>query len=308
MDLSIIIVNWNTKALLDNCLQTVAANLAEISELQTETFVVDNASTDGSSVLIRGKFPWVHLLENAQNAGFARANNQAYRRSSGRYVLLLNPDTELRDGALPTLLEFMDNNPKTGICGARLLNSDGSLQPSCYREPTPGRELWSLLHLDKFFPGYVNDNMAEWETNTPRLVEVLKGACMLLRREAIGRDHIFDEAYFMYSEEVDLCHRIRTAGWALNWVPQAVVVHHEGQSTRQAAGSMFLHLYKAKLLYFRKNGGRWTARFYKVVLLIAALTRLIVSPLAWLERPENRRRHLALTNRYWQLLRLLPGM
>lgn len=306
--LSIIIVSWNTTGLLANCLQSISDNLPTIAGLETETFVVDNASTDGSPEMIRIRFPWVQLLENRQNAGFARANNQAYRQSSGRYVLLLNPDTELWPGALAALMAFMDNHPKAGAAGARLLNSDGSLQLSCYRTPTPGRELWSLFHLDKIFPGYVNYNMAEWDTNSPRQVEVLKGACFLLRREAIDREQLFDEAYFMYSEEVDLCHRIRNAGWPLYWVPESEVVHHEGQSTRQAAGSMFLHLYRAKLFYFRKNGGRWTARFYKVVLLIAALARIAVSPLAWLERPPTRQRHLALANRYRELLRLLPNM
>lgn len=308
MDLSIIIVNWNTKKLLENCLQAVGDDLLNAADLETETFVVDNASTDGSAEMIRGRFPWVKLLENGQNIGFAGGNNLAFGQCSGRYILLLNPDTEIRPGGLKTLIDFMETHPEAGAAGARLLNSDGSLQQSCYRSPTPGRELWLLFHLDKVFPDYVTYNMAKWDANLPRPVEVLKGACILLRREAIGPAQIFDETYFMYSEEVDLCHQIHRAGWSLHWVPQAQVVHHEGQSTRQAAASMFLHLYRAKLLYFRKNGGQWTARFYKIVLLAAALARLSISPLAWLERPPSRRRHLALANRYWELLRLLPGM
>lgn len=308
VDLSIIIVNWNTKALLANCLQTVADNLARITNLTAETLVVDNASTDGSLEMVRAEFPWVRLLANDQNLGFARANNRAYSQSDGRFILLLNPDTELLPGTIVELLDFMARHPQTGVSGARLLNPDGSLQQSCYRAPTIGRELWSLLHLDKIFPGYVTYNMTDWDVTSPRTVEVLKGACFLLRREAVGQDQLFDEAYFMYSEEVDLCHRIHKRGWTLHWVPMAEVVHHEGQSTKQAAGSMFIHLYQAKLLYFRKNSGPWTARFYKIVLLIAALVRLVVSPLAWLEPSPTRQRHLSLANRYWQLLRLLPGL
>jgi GT2 family glycosyltransferase len=282
--------------------------LPDLSGLKSEIIVVDNASTDGSVELVRTRFPWVRLLENHQNAGFGKANNQAYRQCSGRYILLLNPDTELRPGALELLIAYMEKNPQAGISGARLLNTDGSLQQSCYREPTPARELWSLFHFDKFFPGLADYNVGEWDLNRNPQVEVLKGACMLLRREAINDQQLFDEAYFMYSEEVDLCRRIRASGWSLNWVPQAEVVHHEGQSTRQAAGSMFLHLYQAKLLYFRKNSGGWAARYYKIVLLLAALARLAVAPLAWLEHPDNRRRHLALASRYWELLRLLPEM
>jgi len=308
INLSIIIVSWNTQELLANCLEAIKNDLAGMAGLRTETFVVDNASSDGSPAMVGGRFSWVKLLKSEQNMGFAGANNLAFGQCSGRYVLLLNPDTEIRPGGLAALIDFMETNPKVGAAGARLLNSDGSLQQSCYRSPTPGRELWLLFHLDKLFPGYVTYNMTEWDTDLPRQVEVLKGACMLLRREIIGREALFDDAYFMYSEEVDLCNRIHRAGWSLYWVPQAQVVHHEGQSTRQAAASMFLHLYRAKLLYFRKNGGQRAARFYKVVLLAAALARLALSPLAWLERPARRRRHLALAGRYWELLRLLPGM
>ncbi|MFZ0547949.1 MAG: glycosyltransferase family 2 protein [Candidatus Promineifilaceae bacterium] len=308
MDLSIIIVSWNTKDLLKDCLHSLSNNLAVLNDRQVETFVVDNASADGTSEMVRDQFSWVKLIENDENKGFAGANNQAFSQCIGLFILLLNPDTELRPNALSTLLDFVEANPNAGAAGARLLNSDGSLQQSCYRAPTPGRELWLLFHLDKLFPGYVSYNMTAWDTTAPRPVDVLKGACILLRMEVIGREQLFDEAYFMYSEEVDLCHHIQRSGQALYWVPQAEVVHHEGQSTRQAAASMFLHLYRAKLLYFRKNGGRWTARFYKGVLFMATLTRLSLSPLAWLERPPARRRHLALASRYWQLLRVLPGM
>lgn len=308
MDLTIIIVNWNTKRLLETCLKTVADNLAELPSLKSETIVVDNASNDGSVDMVRTNFSWVRLVDNSENVGFAKANNQAFEMSSGRFVLLLNPDTELRNGALAALTGYMDENAATGIAGARLLNSDGTLQQSCYRFPTPGRELWLLLHLDKLYPDFATYDMSEWDTQAPRKVEVLKGACLILRRDLIVGEQLFDEAYFMYSEEVDLCRRIHKAGWGIDWVPQGEVVHHEGQSTKQAIGVMFFQLYRAKLLYFRKHGGRWTARYYKVALFIAALIRLIISPLAWLERPENRQHHLALTNRYWSLLRTLPSL
>jgi GT2 family glycosyltransferase len=214
----------------------------------------------------------------------------------------------MKPGSLAALFGFLEADPKAGVAGGRLLNSDKSLQHSCYLAPTLGRELWLLFHLDALYPAYARYEMDKWDLNTPRQVEVLKGACLLLRREAIDPEQIFDEDYFMYSEEVDLCRRIGRAGWLLHWVPQAEIVHHEGQSTRQVATPMFLHLYRAKLLYFRKNGGRRAAQLYKFILLAAALTRLTFSPLAWVIRPAARHQNLALAGRYWQLVRLLPGM
>jgi|MudIll2142460700_1097286.scaffolds.fasta_scaffold106072_2 hypothetical protein len=304
MDLSLIVVSWNTRELTRQCLKSIFSLPAS---LDREVFVVDNASTDGSSQMVRENFPEVNLLDNAQNAGFAAANNQAIGLSTGRYVLLLNSDTVVKPGALDRLVEFMDAHSQAGAAGARLLNPDGSLQYSCSPAPTLEHEVRRMFHLPGVRPdGYYE--MKNWDSQTPIRVDVLLGACLLLRRHALEQVGLMDEGYFMYSEEVDLCHRIQVAGWQLYWVPQATVVHYGGQSTQQASEEMFLHLYESKLRYFRKHHGRTTVVIYKMILTGASLIRLLLFPLAWLERPPRREAHLALAENYQRLLVNLPGM
>lgn len=305
--LSIIIVNWNTRELLAECLNSVSDEIATLHPAGVETLVVDNASYDGSVQMVRERFPWVQLIENQDNVGFARANNQAIPRSQGRHLLLLNPDTEVKPGALKTLVHFMEDHPQVGGAGARLLNPDGTLQVSCYPAPTLFREFWHLFHLDVLWP-YSCYRMADWDLEKPRQADVIQGACLILRREALGQVGLLDEGYFMYSEEVDLCHRLRGGGWPLYWVPQAQVVHHGGQSTQQMAAEMFLQLYQGKIRYFRKHYGWPAALAYKLILLVATLARLLICPLAWLEHPPQRQRHLTLGSHYCRLLLTLPGM
>jgi len=304
MDLSIVIVNWNTCTLLAQCLASVYAHPPEG---QFEVIVVDNASTDGSAAMVSQRFPQARLIENDHNLGFARASNQAIRQAVARYVLLLNPDTCVRPGALQTLLGFMEVCLAAGAAGARLLDSEGGLQPSCHPAPTLAREMWRLFHLDSLHPVACYP-MRRWDTHTPRQVDVVQGACLLLRREALDQVGLLDEDYFLYSEEVDLCHRLRQAGWQVLWVPQAVMVHHGGQSTHQAPAACFLRLYQAKVLYFRKCHGRRAAQLYKLMLLTAVLVRLLLCPLAWLEGAPRRRQHLVLASHYRRLMRALPGL
>lgn len=317
MELSIVIVNWNTRDLLAQCLESIISSQISVARhkaadltaddwlLTTEVFVVDNASTDGSAQMVRERFPWVRLIENRENVGFGRANNQAIQESTGCYALLLNPDTEVHPGALETLVRFMDGSPEAGAAGAHLLNPDGTLQPWCYPAPTLSRELWRLFRLDAIWP-YACYDMAGWDLDAPREVDMVPGSCLMLRREALDQVGVLDEDYFIYSEEVDLCHRLRGHGWEIYWVPQAVVMHYGGQSTQQVAAEMFLRLYQGKVLYFRKHHGWLAAQLYKLILLAAALARLLLIPLAWLQRPPRRQQHLTLAGYYWQLVRILP--
>src|SRR5262249_26992254 len=154
--------------------------------------------------------------------GFARANNQAIAIAASRYVLLLNPDTRVRPDALQTLVRFMDEHPKAAAAGPRLLNADGSLHASCQPAPTLSRELWRLFHLDAAW-SRASYRMQDWRIDTPRLVDVVQGACIILRRSVLDTAGGLDEGYFIYSEEVDLCHRLRRHGWQVWWVPQAEV-------------------------------------------------------------------------------------
>jgi GT2 family glycosyltransferase len=306
-DLSLIIISWNTRELLAQCLQSVHEELALFPSLVCETFVVDNASHDGSATLLRESFSWVKLVQNPDNIGFARANNQAIHMSCGRYVLLLNPDTRVMPGALQTIVQFMDSHPEAGAAGSRLLNPDGTLQPSCHPAPTLSRELWRLFHLDLFYP-YAIYRMQDWPIILPRLVDVVQGASMILRRDVLGLVGDLDTDYFIYSEEVDLCYRIQQSGWSIYWMPQSAVVHYGGQSTQQVAAEMFLRLYQGKILYFRKHRGQLAAYIYKLILLAAATTRLVLSPLGWLIASPQQSQRQQLADHYRRLVVALPRL
>lgn len=308
MKLSIIIVSWNTRDLLIECLQSVYSSTREVIDAgHVETFVVDNASTDGSVEAVQQSFPWVIIMENPGNVGFASANNQAIRASCGEYVLLLNPDTHVLGEALVTLVHFLDNHLDVGAVGARLLNDDGSLQQSCYPAPTLPGELARMFHIDALVPFGVYW-MERWPVTQPRDVDVIQGACLMLRRKVLDAVGLLDEGYFMYSEEVDLCTRVRRGGWRLFWVPSAQVIHYGGQSSKQAATPMFVQLYASKILYFRTYYGAVTTILYKLILAAATLVRLALSPLALFEKREARAKHLTLANRYGHLLRTLPKL
>ena len=330
VDISIIIVNWNTRELLARCLQSVISSFESqvsspasqpatrnpqpatrnlqpatrnLQPATCEVFVVDNASTDGSAQMVRECFPWVRLIENAENVGFARANNQAISQSQGGYVLLLNSDTEVYPGALKAMVQFMEGRPQAGGCGPRLLNADGSLQVSCHPMLTPEREFWRLLFLERLWrrATYAQER---WDRQVPRSVEVIKGACFLLRRTALEQVGSLDEGYFMYTEEMDLCYRLLRAGWQLWWMPQAVVKHYGEASSKQVAEAMYVQLYRSKVQFYRKFGGPRRATRFKRLLRLAYGPRLIVAALGALFSPSLATR----ARTYRRLLAELPAM
>lgn len=303
MDLSVIIVNWNTRKLLQDCLQSIY-DYTPCHE--TEVVVVDNDSRDGSPDMVREEFPQVKLLCNSKNVGFAGANNRGIANSQGKYVLLLNSDTRVKPQALDCLVEFMEAHPETGAAGSMLLNPDETLQTSCYPFPTIRRELWRLFYLDVLH-AYGVYRMQDWDTNHPREVEHVQGASLILRRAALDQVGVLDEDYFMYSEELDLCYRLKNTGWKLFWVPQSRVIHYGGQSTKQAAQHMFLELYRSKILFFRKNLPHKTW-IYKLSLFAASLLRVVLSPLAFLNKKEKRDRYLTMARYYFRLIFALPRM
>jgi GT2 family glycosyltransferase len=289
-DLTIVIVSWNTRRLLEACLGSLystANRQPTAGSLRFETIVVDNASADGSPAMVRECFPAVRLIECDRNLGFAAGNNRALREASGRYAALLNSDTEARPGALECLVAFMDAHDKAGACGPRLLNPDGSLQPSCSPMLTPGREFWRLLFLDAVWPRGTYP-MHRWDTSQPRRVETIKGACLLLRRAALSQIGLLDESYFMYTEEVDLCYRLARAGWELWWTPDAEVIHHGEASTRQRREDMYIQLYRSKTQFYRKFGGEAAATRYKRLMRIAYTPRWAAARLASPLRPALR--------------------
>jgi len=304
--MSVIIVNWNTGDLLKKCVHSLWAEKERYGS-EIEILVLDNASSDDSIEVARRDFPDLRYIENAENLGFARATNQGIRISTGSLVLLLNPDTEVIPGALDVLERFLDSQPRAGAVGPRLLNPDGSIQISAYPEPTLSREAWRLFHLDKLWP-VGSYPMSRWRIDTPREVDVLMGACILLRREVLDRCGLLDERYFIYSEDQDLCRRLRSNGWRIFWQPVARVIHYGGRSTRQVKAEMFVRLYGEKIAYFRRHHGGASAIIYKLVLLCASLIRQLISPVALLVGRKRRSRVLEMARLYRRLVRELPGL
>lgn len=297
-DFSIIIVNWNTRELLADCLESIAETAGS---LNVELIVVDNDSTDGSQAMLQQQFPHVRLILNTENVGFATANNQAVRESSGRYVILLNPDTKILPGALQAQLDFIEQHPEAGVIGPMVLNPDLTLQSSCNPMPTLWREFWRLMFLDRLWPQSVYQEET-WDTTVAHRVEVIQGNCLVIRREALLKIGLLDEAFFMFTEEVDLCYRVLQQGWLIYWVPMGRIIHYGGQSTRQAFKKMFLELYRSKVLFFRKIGGRWGGWVYKAILLVTALTRMMGGLISSGKQSQAVQR----SQMYRDLLRVLP--
>lgn len=302
--LSICIVNWNASDLLRRCLRSIEAC---DSREPVEVFVVDNASTDSSTRMVREQFPAVHLIESSSNQGFSKANNRALEEMSGGRLLLLNPDTELLVGALDAMTEYLHDNPEVAAVGPMLISADGRLQNSASRAPTLIREFTRLFHLDGVLSS-TDYSLENLDLKVPCEVDVLQGACLMLRHEALDEVGLLDEDYFMYTEEVDLCNRLQKAGWRIHWLPTAKVIHHGGQSTKQVPMESFLNLYKSKIIYFRKRHGVVAAWVYKLILAMASVARLVAIPLTLLERREQRERHLALAGRYGRLLIEMPRL
>jgi hypothetical protein len=257
-DLSIIIVSWNTRSLLDNCLASVFANLEITVDLACEVWVVDNASEDGSAALVREKYPRVRLIENGENTGFARANNQALAVCAGRWVCLLNSDTIVHPGAFSTLLQAAEIDERIGMVGPLLLNGDGTIQQSWSRFVGPVHEFRGR-HDRRDAPFALQSATLPPPPGTvaPFATGWLGGACLLARREAIAQVGLLDEGYFMYCEETDWCRRFSRAGWKVVCVPDAHVIHLGGQSSRQVSQATRERLAASKVRYFQQHGRPW---------------------------------------------------
>jgi hypothetical protein len=275
MNLSVIIVNWNTKDLLCQCIDSLTLTLKKIN---AEVFVVDNGSTDGSVGAVREKFPGVRLIENPVNLGFAKANNQALSDSRGIYVLLLNPDTQVKDEAIPRMLSFMNAHPKAGLVGGQLLNADGSKQNSIANFPSLATELFNKSLLRWLFP----EKFPGKETYYAAPVEVdsVIGACMLARRETAEQVGLLDEGYFLFLEETDWCYRMKKAGWKIYHIPQAEILHFQGKSAEAEKGKARIEYYRSRYHYFRKNRGVFQSSVLSIGLIIKLSVELVFATIA----------------------------
>ncbi|MBA3658471.1 MAG: glycosyltransferase family 2 protein [Gemmatimonadales bacterium] len=248
--MAVAVVNLNTREHLRVCLRTALAAAAR------EIVVADNGSSDGSLEMVRAEYPGVRLQVHSENPGYGAASNRAIAACTSPYVLLLNSDTEIRPGALEALTAYLDEQPESGIAGPRLLNPDGTLQPSCY--PFPGSLAWlldnnTLSRSVGVVPGLRDLCYRTSPHDRARPVPFVKGAALAIRRTAFDEVRGFDESFFMYAEEVDLCYRLGAAGWEIHFAPVTDVTHVGGASTRQVRTAMAIEHYRADLRFYRRH-------------------------------------------------------
>lgn len=257
LSLSIVIVSFNARDLLRRCLETV---LPEAKAVSADVIVVDNHSEDGSVEMVWEEFREVHLIANTMNLGYAVANNQGLRMSRAEFVLLLNPDTEVRPGCVKVLLDFMDRHPDAGACAPQLLNTDGSIQFSCRRFPGHHTALFNRFAiLTRLFPTnrYSADYlMIDEGHDQEQEVDWISGAAVLLRRSALEQVGLLDERFFMYCEDVDLCYRLGQAGWKVYYVPTGQVVHHIGASSAKSPLRVCWEHHRSMYLFYKKHYSR----------------------------------------------------
>lgn len=250
--ISIIIVNYNVKFFLEQCLYSVRAATAG---MEAEVFVVDNNSTDGSMDYLRPKFPEVRFIENTDNPGFAKANNQAIKECAGEYVLLLNPDTVIGEESIRSLCYFMDEHPKAGGVGVKMLDGHGAFLPESKRSfPSPWVSFCKLFGLSKLFPTsrtFARYSLPYLDAGKQHKVDVLSGAFILLRHEALDKVGGFDEAFFMYGEDIDLSYRMVLGGYRNYYIPERIL-HYKGESTKHGDIKYIKAFYGAMLIFFRK--------------------------------------------------------
>lgn len=270
IDLSIIIVSWNVRELLGRCLASAVASARIRPALTTEVIVVDNASSDDSAAMIARDHPQVRLISNSQNLGFTRASNQGIRASSGRYLLLLNPDTEVLGDALGLMVDYMGAHPQVGLLGPKLLNPDGTVQSSRRRFPTLATAFVESTVLQRYLgqsQAVKRYYMLDRSDDEEQEVDWLMGACLTARREAVAAAGLLDEGFFMYFEEVDWARRIRQAGWQVVYLPQAQVIHHHGQSSGRDIPHRHINFNVSKWRYVRKHHGPLPAMLLRWFLL-----------------------------------------
>jgi len=309
MDLSIIIINWNSKAYLRECLKSLAGS-ANI--LECEILVIDNASYDGSALMVATEFPRVTFIQSDRNLGFSGGNNRAARQAKGDFLLFLNPDTVGEGDALVKLVQTLRRLPDAGIVGARLLNSDRTLQTSCVQSfPTVVNQVLDCELLRRCFPRSSLWGMAALfgDSLEPVPVEAISGACLMIKREVFERLGGFDERYFMYSEDIDLGFKVHQAGYKCYYMPTATVIHHGGGCSRNARSAFSNVMIRESVYRFmRLHRGRLAAGCFRLSIGISALLRLPVAMAIWLVRKEPGLNAAASVRKWISIFRWSLGM
>jgi N-acetylglucosaminyl-diphospho-decaprenol L-rhamnosyltransferase len=260
MDLSIVILNYNTREHLRTCLESLLVEGSTSfsgGAIGAEVFVVDNASADGSAEMVSQDFPWLTLIRSPRNGGFAYGNNQALRRAVGDAILVLNPDTLVPRGGIAQLRAKLAQHPEAGVIGPKLLKPDGSIHLACRRSfPTPSVAFYRLSGLSRLFPRsprFGRYNLTFVDPDRPIEVDSVCGACLLVRRTVVERVGLLDERFFMYGEDLDWCLRTRQAGWVVRYEPSIVVQHQHGAASRKRAVRTTYHFFRAMDLFYRKH-------------------------------------------------------
>lgn len=287
MDISIVIVGWNAKHYLELCLESLAAAPPRRT---MEIFVVDNASSDGSAEMIEALFPHVKLIRSGENLGFSRGNNLAIRQCQGRYIALVNPDVVVLPGCLDALADFLDQNPKVGDVGPRVLNPDMSLQSSCRRFPTlwnnfcSASGLASKIRNSRFFAG---EHMFYFPHDRTLPVDVIVGCFSMIRRETFDDVGLLDEGLFMYGDDVDWCRRAWNKGWQVVFYPGGQAIHDKGKTTAPYPVRFAVAQQRSVLHYWRKHHGFWRVLGIRSIIMFHHLLRYSAALLAGLARKKR---------------------
>ena len=289
---SVVIVSYNTRDVLAGCLDAVRRS----EGVTIECFVVDNGSCDGSPEMVAERFPWVTLIRNPENRGFAAANNVALARASAPVWLLLNPDTLVRPDTIARLRAGLVASPEIGIAGPRVLNGDGSLQSCGYWYPTLMREIRQSKNVDRGLRVLVGKEPESPDPGVPQDVDWVDGCCLMIRRAAAEQVGLLDEQFFLYAEELDWCRSVRAAGWRIRTVPDAVMVHLLGKSSEQVKPWALALLIETRLRYYRKQDGLVTALLVALVYAFGCWRR-------WRHEPDKSRAKLTGIAQWWRALR-----
>ena len=278
MKLSVVIVNYNVKHFLEQCLH---AALKASENFKTEIFVVDNNSVDGSCQMVREKFPQVILIENKQNLGFSKANNQAIRESEGEYVLLLNPDTVVEEHSFEKICAFMDAHPEAGGLGVKMIDGKGNFLPESKRGlPTPKVAFYKIFGLSALFPRskeFSRYHMGHLDNNQNHEIEILAGAFMLMRKKALDEVGLLDEDYFMYGEDIDLSYRLVLGGYKNYYFADTTIIHYKGESTRKGSVNYVRMFYNAMIIFAQKHFTKGNAKLYRILINMAIYFRAFLA-------------------------------
>ena len=298
LDITIIIVGWNSKEYLLKCLQSL---FKEKINYTTEIIFVDNGSSDGSIEAVRDEFKFVKIIENSKNLGFARANNLGINQSSGRYLCLINPDIIILPGCINRIISYMDNHPSVGILGPKVLNPDMTLQISWRKLPSLFNCFCRAFALDSILLRL--KGLKKLQNHKIRQTEVLSGCFWMVKREALQEVGYLDETFFIYAEDIDWCKRFKEREWNVVYFPKSQAIHHGGTSSKHAPITSYLQMQKANLQYWRKHHGTYSQAMYFIILYLHHMLRVSVYWLLLLIIPKERKEMVHKLKRSWACLR-----